>query len=355
MNALEAKCTQFARASEGALRRLLTRVLLLSLLVVGATGCVPSVVVRAPVMYPARVPVRAFPSILIAGNKLPEGDLAERLRAHLAKDGQHDVKRVEVADLESMREVGAISPLTLVVLVVPGIYDDPQEDWVTMPVQSCDFYYGCFTQYQSVYTQLPQLLGEVTLTVYEGPTAKTLQTATFDAAVYQPDSPQARAQVIDQLGKQLERAVDVLQSAIKVELESVDEHPIVRDAIASIQKGKWDEGRALLEQAALQLGGLKHSVQARILYDLAIARWYAPGPAGLTQAAFDAASRALNEAIQLDGSARYQRTQQRLLQARQRQQILDEQRRAATANYAMLPPRTIGSEGTLKGETPARP
>lgn len=341
MSALEAKSPFMVRAAEGTLRPLLTRVLLVALLVAGATGCAQRVVVRAPVMYPARVPVRAFPSILVAGNKLPEGDLAERLRAHLAKDGQHDVKRVEVADLESLREAGSISPLTLVVVVVPGIYDDPQEDWVTVPVQTCDFYYGCFTQYQSVYTEVPQLLGEVTLTVYEGPTAKTLQTATFDAAVYRPDSPEARKQVVDQLGQQLERAVDVLQSAIKVELESVDEHPIVRDAIANIQKGKWDEGRALLEQAAAQLGGLKRSVQARILYDLAIARWYAPGPQGLTQGAFDAASRALAEAIRLDGSARYRRTQERLSQARQRQQILDEQRRAATLNYS------------LKGATPA--
>lgn len=323
--------------------RLLTRLLLLSLLIAGATGCAQRVVVRAPVLYPARVPVRAFPSIVIAGNKLPEGDLAERLRAHLAKDGQHDVKRVEVADLETMREAGAISPLTLVVVVVPGIYDDPQADWVTVPVQSCDFYYGCFTQYQSVYTEVPQLLGEVTLTVYEGPTAKTLQTATFDAAVYRRDSPEARRQVIEQLGQQLERAVDVLQSAIKVELEPVDEHPIVRDALARIQKGGWEEGRALLEQAAAQLGGLKPRVQARILYDLAIARWYAPGPAGLTQAAFDAASRVLAEAIRLDGSARYKQTQERLTMARQRQQILDEQRRAAKVNYA------------LKDGTPAPP
>jgi hypothetical protein len=316
---------------------------LLALLALGATGCAHRVVVRAPVLYPARVPVRAFPSILLAGNTLPEGDLIERLRAHLAKDGQHDVKRVEVAELESMREVGAISALTLVVLVVPGIYDDPQEDWAAVPVQSCDFYYGCFTQYQGVYTQLPQLLGEVTLTVYEGPTAKTLQTETFDAVVYEPDSPSARQQLMEQLGQQLERAVDVLESKVKVELESVDEHPIVRDAIANIQQGKWDEGRALLEQAARQLGGLRHSVQARILYDLAIARWYAPGPSGLTQAAFDAASRALTAAIGLDGTTRYKRTHERLRQARQRQQLLEEQRRAAQINYG------------LKDATPAAP
>jgi len=331
VSALEANC-----------RRLL-RCLLLALTATCALGCSPRVVVRAPILYPARVPVRAFPSLLIAGNTLPEGDLIERLRAHLAKDGQHEVKRVEVAELESLREAGQISSLTLVLVVVPAIYDEPQSEWLTVPVQTCDWYYGCFTNYQSVYTQVPQLLGEVTLTVYEGPSARTLQTANFEAAVYEPDSPAARKQVIDRLGLLLERAVDVLASVTRVELEPVDEHPIVRDAIAAIRQGKWDQGRSLLEQAAAQLGGLRQSVQARVWYDLGIARWYAPGPQGLSQPAFEAAARALSEAIRLDGSSRYQQSYDGLKKARQRQHILDEQRRAATYNYS------------LRGATPAAP
>ena len=315
----------------------------LALMAASALGCSSRVIVSAPVWYPARVPVRAYPSILIAGNTLPEGDLIERLRAHLAKDGQHEVKRVEVAVLETLRDAGVISRFTLVLLVVPAIYNEPQSDWRVVPVHMCDYYYGCFTDYQSVYTEIPQLLGQVTLTVYEGPTARTLQTTTVEAAVYEPDGPAARKHVIERLGLQLERAVDVLQSVAKVELEPVDEHPIVRDAILNIRQGKWDEGRNLLEQAAAELGGLRHSVQARIWYDLGIARWYAPGPAGLTQSAFEAASRALTEAIRLDGSSRYQGSYERLKRARQRQQVLEEQRRVAIDNYR------------LKGATQAPP
>jgi len=326
-----------ARERSRVARRVQRLLCLLMLLTLG--GCAPPLYVRAPVLYPARLPIRAFPSILLAGNVLPEGDLAEVLRAHLAKSGQQDVRHVQVADLESMREVGAISPLTLSVVVAVGLYNDVQEDWQLMPVQSCDYVYGCFTQYQNVYTATPQVVGEATVTVYEGPTARTLQTASFDAAVYEQDSPGARKQVIEQLAVQLVRAVDVIKSETKVELEPVDEHPVVRDALALIQRGDWQQGRDLLEQAASALGGTRKSLQARVWYDLAIARWYAAGPDGLTQPVYESAARALKLAIESSGSERYRHTEQRLALARQRQQILEQQRSAARFNYALQPPR----------------
>jgi hypothetical protein len=302
---------------------------------VALSGCTPPLYARAPVLYPARVPIRSFPSILLAGNVLPEGDLADALRAHLAKDGKLEAKRVEVADLESMREVGSISPLTLVVVIAAGLYNDVQEDWQLMPVQSCDYVYGCFTQYQNVYTAMPQVVGEATVTVYEGPTARTLQTATFDAAVYEEESAGARKRAFDQLALQVVRAVDVIQSETKVELEPVDEHPVVSEALGLIQRGDWQGGRALLEQAAQALGGTRRSLQARVWYDLAIARWYAAGPDGLTQPVYESAARALKLAIETSGSERYRKTEQRLALARQRQQILEQQRSVARENYAL--------------------
>lgn len=318
-----------------ALPRLARVSLLLLLLLVGSTGCAGVLVARAPVLYPARLPVRAFPTLLVAGNALPEGDLAERLRAHLAKSGRHDVKRVQVEELEKLREAGAIEQTSLVIVVVPGLYSDVQDDYQMVPVQSCDFYYGCYTQYQNVYTETPTLVGEATVTVYEGPTARTLQKATFDTVVYGPDGPSARKQALDQLGVQLERAVDVLQSETRVELEPVDEHPLVKEALRLIVAGDWPAGRALLEQAAQALGGTKRSLQARVWYDLALARWYAPGPDGLTEQAYKAVDRALALAIRLDGNQRYNRTLERLARARQREKILQEQRAAARLNYAL--------------------
>lgn len=316
-----------------------TAVVALALTLVGA--CTHPIVISAPALYPARIPVRAFPSIWISGSSLPEGDPIERLRAHLAENPEREVRRLELKDLEPQREAGAISPLTLVVIVQPTIFSDVRGQWDMVPVTYCDFYWGCFTDYQSYYRAIPELVGELGLTVYEGPTARVLQSDRLQAVSYERDSPEARAQLIDELGLKLERAVDVLQSEIRLELEPVDNIPAVRQAIEHLKRGEWEPGRSLLEQAAQQLDGLKRRVQARVWYDLGVARWLAPGASGLSQQSFEAAEEALSRAIDLDGTERYQTTLERLKLARQRQAVLEEQRLAMEHNFA------------LKGTSPA--
>lgn len=320
--------------------RLFSR-LAFALLALSAAGCVRPVVVRATVLYPASVPIRAFPAIVVAGGALPEGDLGARLVQHLLKTGQHDVKHIDVKELEPLRAAGAFPPSSLVVLLEPSLYDAQADGWQMQPMQRCDFWMGCYTQYQNIYSAMPVLGGELKLTVFEGPTARPLQTATLEASLPGDDTPATRTALLDQLAIKLERAVDVLQSWTRVELEPVDQHPIVREAIARIRKGEWEQGRTLLEQAAQQLGGLEHKVQARIWYDLAMARWYAPGPSGLTESAYQAALRPLRLAIQLHDAPRYVRALERLKLARERARVLDEQRHAASQNFA------------LKGGTPA--
>jgi len=309
--------------------------LLLALLALGATACTHPIVVKAPTLYPARIPVRAFPSIWLSGTALPEGDLIERLRVHLAENPQREVKRVELKELEPQREAGAISPLTLVVIVQPTLFSDAKGQWDVVPVTYCDFYWGCYTDYQSYYSVTPELVAEVGLTVYEGPTARVLQNDRLQSISYERDSEEARRRLLDELGLKLERAVDVLQSEIQLELEPVDEIPAARQAVEHMRRGAFAEGRSLLEQAAQQLGGLKKRLQARVWYDLGVARWLAPGPHGLTQPAFEAAERALKLADELDGSERYETTLERLRLARQRQAVLEEQRRAMEHNFAL--------------------
>lgn len=299
------------------------------------SGCAKPVNVRAPVMFPAQLPVRAFPSIWVVGGQLPEGDLGARLMAHLGGDPRREVRRVEVTELEPLHEAGSISPLTLVVLLEPGMEAGVRERFDLVPVQYCDFYWGCSTTFQRVYSATPEVVGEVQITVYEGPTARVLQTLRLSEVVYEDDTKAARARVLAQLAVALERAVDVLKSSVDVQLEQVEELPRVSQAIATIRAGHWEEGRRLLESAAKQLGGLTRDVQARVWYDLGIARWYAAGPGGLSQAAFESAARALRWAIFCDGSSRYRHALDALARARARQQILDEQRRAAAHNFAL--------------------
>lgn len=312
---------------------LLGRVIVLAML--SLAGCTKPVTVRAPIMLPAQLPIRTYPSVWIVGGHLPEADLGARLMAHLGSDPGREVRRLEVNELEPLHEAGRISPLTLVVVLEPGMESGVHERFDMVPVQYCDFYWGCTTTFQRVYSATPEVVGEVLITVYEGPTARVLQTLRLSAAVYEVDTPAARAKVLQQLSIALERAVDVIKSAVEVQLEPVEELPLVGEAIARIRAGKWEEGRNILETVAKQLGGQKHGVQARVWYDLGIARWYAAGPGGLSQAAHDAAARALKLAIATDRSSRYRRALDALERARARQQILEEQRRAAAHNFAL--------------------
>ncbi|HEY6878139.1 MAG TPA: hypothetical protein VI299_08965 [Polyangiales bacterium] len=313
----------------------LERIASLVLLLFVLAGCVERVVVRAPVLYPAELPVRTFPSLIIAGGDLPEGDLGERLRAHIASDGQHDVRKVEVKELEPMRQAGSISPYALVVLLEAGFSTDGDESWQVVPTQYCDVFYGCYTDYQTVYGNARRVIAQVDVTVYEGPSARKLQTLTLDAWQYGDDSVALRRTLMTQLGIKLERAVDVLKSETRAELEPVRELPIVGLALDRLRAGDWAQGRDLLEQAARQLSGQSRRVQARVWYDLAIARQFAPGPDGLDAKAFADVERAFQLAIRLDGSRRYLVAYERAKQSRERAKVLEEQRRAARDNYAL--------------------
>lgn len=309
---------------------------LLLLLLLGAwalSGCAQHVVVRVPVLYPARVPVRAFPRLLVSGAALPEGDLVERLTQHLRGDGAREVEKIEVSELEPRRESGSISPLTLVLLIEPTLYSDVREDWETVPMQMCDFYWGCFTEFRAIHVTTPALVGEVTLTVYEGPTARPLQSERFEAVSFAEDTPAARARLLDELGRELEHAVDVLKSTRRVELLPVKDMDEVDSALAAIEAGDWHAGRRLLEQAARTLGGKSSSTQARVWYNLGVARWYGSQTGELTQEAYEAARRALALAASLE--PRYRGAVQALERARERQAILEAQRRAAAHNFEL--------------------
>jgi hypothetical protein len=235
-----------------------------------------------------------------------------------------------------MREAGAISPLTLVVTLEPSITSDVQESWDVVPVRFCGGWYsGCFTDFQTVYSAERRLLGDLVLTVYEGPSARVLQTERFQVVFDGPNSEAARKRVFEQLARELVLSVDVLQSKLAVEFEPVEELPLVTTAIERIRRAAWREGRELLEQAVKQLGGQERDVQARVWYDLALARWHAPGPDGLTQKAYEDARRALGRAIELDGSKRYRGMLERLERARARHAVLEAQRRATARNFAL--------------------
>jgi hypothetical protein len=285
-------------------------------------------------LLPARIPVRAFPTIWISGGNLDEEVfLQDRLAAHLADDGQHEVRRVDLADLEPARKAGTISAYTVVVLIDLKVDQSTRSDWATSAMPACG-YYGCYMGYQSYPVTIPELRGEAVVTVYEGPTAKVLQREKFSNLTVN-DYEGSTDALLGGLAKEIERAVDVLRKRERVELYKVKSVPGVNEAVALIEKGKWYEGRDLLEKAKDQLAGQDDKNRARVWFDLGLARWFAPGPAGLSQSAYNDAKVALQQALELEPHPVHRRVLAALEVARKNYAVLEEQRQATVHNYAL--------------------
>ncbi len=301
------------------------------------SGCVRTVTVRAPVTFAARVPVRVFPSLWIAGGTFDEDKrIAERLADHLAQDSKIEVRQVDLAELEPARVAGKIPATTAVLLVELELREGEQAYWDTAPVQSCS-YYGCTTQYQSFMSTAPALTAVATLTVYEGPTARVLQREQVGRTVVSDSSERARVEMVELVASDVERLVDTSSVNERVILYRVD-MPEVDAAIARVEGKNWVDARRLLEEAKAKLGGLNKKTQARVWYDLGHARRFAPGERGLDEAAYQAAQRAFNWAIRLDPNEEYARALTRL--EKHYRSVIDmaEQERARQHNFeAMVP------------------
>jgi tetratricopeptide (TPR) repeat protein len=298
-------------------------------------GCAVTTAVRAPTLLPARIPVRSYPVIWVSGGALAEEQfLQDRLAAHLADDGQHEVRRVDLAELEPARKAGQIAPSTVVVLVDLAFDERVRSDWATTSMQMCG-YYGCYTSYQSTPVSVAELRGEAVVTVYEGPTARVLQEERFQRHAYGDDyAGESTDALLEALAREIEHAVDVLRKRERVEFYR-SEVPGVNEALELFKQGKWDEGRTLLEQAKDKLGDLDKEAQARVWFNLGLARWYAPGTAGLTDEAYRIARRALLMALKLERHPVHVRTLSALDRARKSYALLEEQRAARAHNYAI--------------------
>lgn len=299
-----------------------------------AAGCVRSTMVRVPITFAAKVPVRVFPSVWVATGHFDEDErIGDVLSAHLAEDRQIEVRRVDIGELEPARTAGKIPATTAVVLIDLELREGDYQYWDNSPYQSCG-YYGCSTQYRSFVSTAPQISAQATLTVYEGPTARVLQRERVGRSLIGNDPQSVRLDVIELLASDVSQLVDSLRVTERVVLEHVD-MPEVDAAIEQIEAGRWGEGRELLERAKQNLGGLKRKTQARVWYDLGTARRFAPGPQGLDQAAYESAKRALTWALRLNPTDAYQRALVKLEKHYRSLIDLAEQERARKYNLTL--------------------
>lgn len=314
-------------------RAMLKPCLLILALLMGA--CAQTMTARAPLLVPAKVPVRVFPSIWVAGGDNPiENYLLDRLASHLAQDGRREVRRVQTAELEPAREAGRIAGTTAVVFLRASSNEAVRRYWDSAPTQYCGFY-GCSTNFQSYMVTALEVAVRAELTVYEGPSARVLQQERYERSLLGEDTQELRQVVVEQLAVELEHSVDVLRIRPRFELYRVRGMPEVKAALERIGKGDWTGGRAHLEKAATQLSGQKKSIQARVWYNLGIARWAAPGPAGLTAEAYAAAHRALAIAQSVAPAPHHASALAELDMARKGFEILEAQRQATAHNFEL--------------------
>jgi hypothetical protein len=319
--------------------------LLFSVVGFGFGACIPSSFVTARVTIPARVPVRTFPSVWVVGGNFAEDDeVAEALAGHIALDPEIEVRRVDLAELEPARQRGEISAATVVVFSELTLREGLETNWDTAPVQSCG-YYGCVTQYQSFMSNAAAVSGELVLTVYEGPTARVLQRERIKRSYVGEDAEYSRANVVALLIEAALDAVDILNERVRIEVYRTQEPEDAKRALHEIELGHWVQGRALLERAKEQLGGLSKEEQAHVWFNLGVARRFAAGPNGLDEATYQAAKRAFQWALRLEPKPAHRIALERLDHAYQDSLDLVEQTKARQENFRALPKLQGGEPG----------
>ncbi|HEX6246143.1 MAG TPA: hypothetical protein VFZ61_34705 [Polyangiales bacterium] len=310
--------------------------LLSALCLAWLSGCTHTLVVQAPTTLPARVPVYVFPSVWVAGGDGQEEIyLLDRVASHLSRDRRREVRRLELAELEPARQAGRISPLTCVVLLKLNFRDESRDVTNTVPTQYCGMY-GCgMVTYHSYQTQIPVLVGEATLTVFEGPTARELSREPFREQVDGERSDDARYAVVERLADALTRGIDLSVGRQRFDLE---ESGIEQgdEAVAALASGQFKQAEEALEQLARTgLGGQKIMAQARVWHALGIARLLETQPLPPTAQTFVEAERALKLAYQLSPDSLRQRALETLALWRKQQSVLAEQQYAWTHNFEL--------------------
>jgi hypothetical protein len=323
-------CTAGRRASA---RRLSQLVLLGAAL--WLSGCAHLIAVQAPVTLPARVPVHVFPSVWVAGGASQEEIyLLDRVASHLSSDRRREVRRLELRELEPARQAGQISGLTCVLLLKLGYREATRSVMNTVPTQYCGIY-GCSGIVYETYTsQVPVLVGDATLVVYEGPTARELSRDTFSESVDGGRDEATRYALIERLAETLVRGVDV---SLGRESFSLEESGIEQadQGVRALAGGQFKQGRALLEQAVQALGGEKPDKQAKVWHALGVARLFDAQPLAPSEQGFADAERALKLAYQLEPSALHQQSLETLATWHKQQAVLLEQQYAAAHNFEL--------------------
>lgn len=301
---------------------------------VALAACAGNVTAQGVVVKPADLDVRSHPSILVASTDDDlELGIATELALHLDATGPNAVAQVHVGELEPRRLTGGMPAAGVVVLVELRLDRETRAEWASRPETVCGPV-TCYTTTRSYLRRVPEVRGELVLTLYDAPSARVLDRRAFRAA-YEGTTPVSlERRVAERLGRLARDAVDARRLLRRVRLSRFD-GPEADRALDAIARGDWAEGRALLETlvtrpAFTRLGAPE---RARGWYALGQARRFDPSTIDDFARHFDAAREALVRARELDPRREHEAALEDLDEHRRMLERLAEQRARARARF----------------------
>ncbi|MCS6798139.1 MAG: hypothetical protein NZ898_06375 [Myxococcota bacterium] len=325
--------------------------LLRSLAFAVAVGCGGGVQVRATMIEPARVPARQYEHVVIASR----GTGAERrmsdVLARRLTVADRAPARAHVSELESMRLSGALGSGTGVLVVQVQLTEDARVDWVRRPETICGPLV-CITTNRTTLVHVPRCEATVTVSLHDGPTGTLLARERLVERHEAWRDEEACPPALQRLAARLGDVVDDRNVVVEVELVA-DGLPGADRAHAELARGRWAEGRRILERSVRHAASLRPADRARLMHDLAMARRFdtaLPGRFGL-------AARALRAAIALDPSEERYRDALRAVRAHARAERRLVERRDSAVRSAILdtlppPPSAYGETRPAPGPGP---
>lgn len=306
-----------------------------------ASGCARSSV-SAVVSYPAAMPLRVYPVVLVAfGTEPAAADVAARVEAHLrspvGSSPAVDARRMPREAVEQLIATGALQPGTAVVDVVSLSSVRVQTVPRTVNYQDCSFG-RCVSRMYTDYVDEAVVSLTVTMAVRDIRSGRVIHSVQ-EAAELTGGGRRLTAALVDRVMDTLLPYLDQRTERVRVRLLSVSD-PRVEQAVAHLRAGEWRAGRVLLEEAVRspELHAMDAETRARALYDLSVARRFDPTTMDDITRHYAAARAPLDAAIELDPQRVAYRDARAALDADEaRAQALAAQHAVARANAAGAP------------------
>lgn len=311
----------------------------------GMGGCAGAVPARATITYPAVIPVRAVPHILVRATSPEARTVAERVVAHLAAGGSR-VRLVSPLGGLSRKDAQPKPPAppASVVMELEASFRVPAPDPFEGPFADGATSAACFGLHcgQRLARPVQELLGTLTIRVFDGSTGRLLQRQALSLVQRGFAGLALRTRLLDALSQRAFELLSQREEAIQVELLPVA-FEAVRQALSAIRDGRWSAGRRQLEcfVQADTFAALPPETQARVYYDLGVARRFdrvlPPAPR------FRSARAALERAASTFPDTRYWRALSELEAHRRTRSLVRAQQQAMVENFRLLeaPPRAV--------------